>query len=137
MTSKLNLKFIEYSRFDDFERAEGDTYMNSTLKFSAEQGFDKLKWETGPLKLEAKAGVSIEFELDRSGVKDVIVSAEAKMGIGHNVLDKGLEEKGSIAGKDVIDTTLEGGVEGRYSLISGQGSVGGTGAFSKIRIIEW
>ena len=137
MTSKLNVKFLEYTRYDDFERAEGDTYIGSTVKVSVEKGFDKLKWEKGPLKLEAKVGVSVELELDASGVKDLILSAEAKMGAGHNLYDKGLEKKGSIGGKDVVDTTIEVGVEGRVSLISGQGRVGGTGKLEGIKITEW
>lgn len=137
MTSKFDLKFIAYSRVDDFERAEGDTYISSTIKVSAEKGFDKLKWEKGPLKLEAKVGASVELELDRTGIKDIILGAEAKLGAGHNLHDKGLEEGGSIGGKDVIDTTIEAGVEGRISLISGQGRIGGTGKLEGIKIIEW
>jgi hypothetical protein len=137
MTSKFNLKFIEYSRFDDFERAEGDTYISSTVKVSVEKGFDRMKWEKGPIKVEAKVGASIEFEFDREGVKDVTLSAEAKVGAGHNTYDTGLEEGGSIGGKDVIDTTIEIGVEGRISIISGHGRIGGTGKLEGIKITEW
>ncbi len=137
MTSKLNLKFIEYTRYDNFERAEGDTYESSTMKISVEKGFDKLKKEYGPLKLEAKVGAAIELEFDRQGIKDVNLSAEAKVGAGHNVLDEGLEKSGSIAGKDMIDNTVEIGVEGRISLVSGKGSIGGTGKLEGIRMLEW
>ena len=137
MTSKLNVKFLEYTRYDDFERGEGDTYIGSTVKISVEQGFDKLKWEKGPLKLEAKVGASFEFELDRTGVKDVIVGLEAKAGAGHNLFDEGLEKEASIGGKDVIDTTIEIGAEGRVSLISGHGRIGGTGKLEGIKITEW
>jgi hypothetical protein len=137
MTSKLNLKFLEYSRFDDFERAEGDTYMRSTLKLSVEKGFDDLKWKGGPVKIEAKAGASVEMEFDRDGVKDVILGVEAKAGIGTHAIDDGLEESGSIGGKDIVDTTVEIGVEGRVSLISGHGSVGGTGKLEGIKIANW
>ena len=137
MTSKFNLKFVEYTRYDDFERAEGDTYTGSTIKISVEKGFEKLKFEKGPLKVEAKIGASVEFEFDREGVKDVILSAEAKAGAGHNTLDKGIEEHGSIGGKDIVDTTVEIGVEGRVSIISGRGSVSGTGVLSGIKIAEW
>jgi hypothetical protein len=140
MTSKLNVKFLEYTRYDDFERAEGDTYMGSTVKISAEKGFDKLKWEKGPLKLEAKLGASIEFEMDRTGIKDVTVSVEAKMGAGHNLFDEPLEKTGSIAGKDVLDTTLEVGVEGRMSLVSGHGRLSASGKLEKLQgsvISKW
>ena len=137
MTSKLNLKFVEYTRYDNFLRAEGDTYMSSTIKLSVEKGFDKLKGDYGPLKLEAKIGAAIELEFDREGLKDVTLSVEAKAGIGHNTLDQGLEAGGSIAGKDVIDTTVEIGVEGRISIISGKGAVKGTGMLENIIITQW
>jgi hypothetical protein len=137
MTSKLNLKFAEYTRYDDFNRAEGDTYMSSTIKISAEKGFDKLTYKNGPLKVEAKVGASIEMEFDRQGVKDIILAVEAKAGIGNNTLDEGLEAGGNIEGKDVIDTTVEIGVEGRISILSGKGSVKGTGKLENIKITEW
>ena len=137
MTSKLNLKFIEYTRYDNFERAEGDQFENSTLKISAEQGFDELKADYGPLKLEAKVGAAIELEFDRQGVKDVILSVEAKAGAGINSVDEGLEAGGNIAGKDIVDTTVEVGVEGRISIMSGKGSVDGTGKLAGMRMLEW
>jgi hypothetical protein len=137
MTSKLSLPFLEYTRKDNFERAEGDEYESSTIKISAEKGFDDLKFDKGPLKVEAKIGAGIELEMDRSGVKDVSLIAEAKIGAGTNVLDEGLEEHGNIAGKDMVDTTVEVGVEGRVSLISGHGQMGGSGKLEGIKIIEW
>lgn len=128
------MKFLEYTRYDDFERAEGDTYISSTIKISAEIGKSANK---GPLKAEAKVGAGVELEMDRQGVKDVSIIAEAKVGAGTNVIDKQLEEGGSIAGKDVVDTTVEAGVEGRISLISGQGTVSGTGILNGIRITSF
>jgi len=137
MTSKLNLKFVEYTRYDNFNNAEGDTYMSSSIKISVEKGFEKLKIEEGPIKVEAKVGGSIEFEFDRSGLKDINLSVEAKAGLGHNMFDGKTEIDGSIGGKDVIDTTIEVGLEGRISLISGKGSVKGTGKFESITVAEW
>jgi hypothetical protein len=137
MTSKLNLKFVEYTRYDNFTRAEGDTYVSSTIKVSVEKGFDKLKWENGPLKVEAKVGASIEMEFDREGIKDINLAVEAKAGAGHNVLDGGLEEGGSIGGKDMVDNTVEIGMEGRISILSGKGSIKGTGKFENITVMEW
>lgn len=137
MTSKLNLKFLEYTRYDDFERAEGDTYISSTIKVSVEKGFDKLKVENGPLKVEAKVGAGLEIEMDRGGISDIILSGEAKLGAGTNILDKGLEKSGSIGGKDMVDTTIEVGLEGRISLISGQGQIGGTGVLQGLKITGW
>jgi len=137
MTSELDLKFIQYKREDDFNRAEGDTYVKSTLKFAVEKGFDATKIERGPLKAEAKVGAGMEIEMDRTGVKDIIFSVEAKAGIGTNVLDDALEEGGSIGGKDMVDTTVEIGVEAKASLMSGKGSVKGTGKLEGITIKEW
>ncbi|MBL7769194.1 MAG: hypothetical protein JNK20_09480 [Flavipsychrobacter sp.] len=134
LKAHLDVKFLEYTRYDDFERAEGDTYISSTIKISAEIGKSANK---GPLKAEAKVGAGVELEMDRQGVKDVSIIAEAKVGAGTNVIDKQLEEGGSIAGKDVVDTTVEAGVEGRISLISGQGTVSGTGILNGIRITSF
>ncbi|HEY6062165.1 MAG TPA: hypothetical protein VIV35_01075, partial [Chitinophagaceae bacterium] len=119
MTSKLNLKFAEYTRYDNFNRSEGDTYTGSTIKVSVEKGFEELKGEVGPVKVEAKVGASIEMEFDREGIKDINLGLEAKAGAGHNLMDKGLEEEGSVGGKDLIDNTVEIGVEGRISILSG------------------
>ncbi len=136
MTTEIDLKFLQYTRKDDFERAEDDTYISSTIKISAEQGVgDKI--EKGPVKLEAKVGGAIILEMDRKGVKDVKLTAEAKAGVGFNVMDEGMEEHGNIAGKDIHDMTIEAGVEASISIISGQGSVSGTGILSGITIIEF
>jgi tetratricopeptide (TPR) repeat protein len=137
MTSKLNLKFVEYTRYDNFTRAEGDTYVGSTIKVSVEKGFDELKGAVGPVKVEAKVGASIEMEFDREGIKDIILGLEAKAGAGHNLMDDALEEGGNIGGKDLIDNTVEIGVEGRISILSGKGSIKGSGVFENITVIEW
>ncbi len=136
MTSELDLKFFQYTRKDDFERAEGDTYVSSTIQISAEKGLGD-KTEKGPLKAEAKVGAAIVIEIDRKGVKDIILTAEAKVGGGFNVFDEGLENHGSIAGKDMVDTTIEAGIEGRISIMSGQGSVSGTGILQGVTITEF
>lgn len=131
MKSRLKLKFFEYERLDDFNRAEGDTYIGSTVKVSAEKGISKL--EKGPLKVEVKVGASVELEFDRGGIKDVRVGVEAKVGAGHNTYDDGLDEQGNIAGKDVVDTTIEAGVEGKISIISGKGTFDGTGILNRTK----
>ncbi len=138
LIAKLNLKVIEYTRTDNFERPEGDTYVESSLKISIEKGIGG-GLNKGPLKAEAKVGASVEFEFDRSGVKDIVVSAEAKVGVGHNMNDKPSALDGSLAGKDVIDTTIEIGIEAKTSLMSGNGSisVGSTGQLTGIRLAKW
>ncbi len=134
LTSSFDVGFLEYVRKDDFERAEGDTYISSTVKVSAEAGKST---EKGPLKAEAKIAAGVEVELDRKGVKDVTLVVEGKVGVGTNVFDEGMEEHGNIAGNDVWDTTIEAGVEGRISIMSGQGSVSGTGVLSGISLTGW
>jgi hypothetical protein len=137
MTSTFDFMFLKYVRKDDFERAENDTYISSTYKISAEAGVDK-KW--GPLKVEAKIGGGIEFEFGRQGIEDITIIAEAKVGAGTGILDE--DEKTDspgigIAGKDAFPTTYEAGVEGRISIISGKGSISGTGVLENIEITKW
>ena len=137
MTSEFDLMFLEYTRKDNFERAEGDTYMSSTVKVSAEIGKDL---KAGPLKVEAKIGAGLELEFGRDGVEDVILIGEAKVGAGTGVLDEN-EKEGipgiGIGGKDAFSTTVEAGVEGRISIISGKGSVSGTGVLTGVKMSEW
>jgi hypothetical protein len=138
MTSTFDFMFLKYVRKDDFERAEGDTYISSTYKISAEEGLKEYK--KGPLKVEAKIGGGIEFEFGRQGLEDVTIIAEVKVGAGTGILDED-EETGStgigIAGKDAFPTTYEAGVEGRISILSGKGSVSGTGVLENIEITKW
>ena len=137
MTSKFDFMFLNYVRKDDFERAEGDTYISSTYKLSAEAGED---FKPGPLKIEAKIGGGIEFEFGRQGLQDVTLIGEIKAGVGTGILDEDEKTKSTgigIAGKDAFPTTVEAGVEGRISIISGKGSVSGTGVLEDIKITEW
>lgn len=136
MKSSLNLKFIEYTRLDDFERAVGDEYMSSTVKVSYEWGFDKLKKDIGPVKMEGKVGASIAVEMDRQGISDIILGVEAKAGIGQNSNDKALADYGSIAGKDISDT-IDVGVEVSIGLISGNGAIKGTGNLQNLKNIKF
>jgi tetratricopeptide (TPR) repeat protein len=144
MTSEFDLMFLKYTRKDNFERAEGDTYVGSTIKISAEIGKGL---EAGPLKAEAKLGAAVELEFDSEGVKDIILIGEAKLGAGTSVMDEYKAPPGisdvldrdgiGLAGKDAFPTTMEVGVEGRISLISGSGSVKGTGVLDKVTISSW
>jgi hypothetical protein len=137
MTSEFDFMFLNYVRKDDFERAEGDTYISSTIKISAEAG-KELK--AGPLKVEAKVGGGVELEIGRQGLEDVVLIGEAKVGIGTDVMDANEKTDNpgiGIAGKDAFSTTKEAGVEGRISIISGKGSVSGTGVLKDIKMSEW
>ena len=61
------------------------------------------------------------------------------MGAGTGILDEN-EKTASpgigIAGKDAFPTTVEMGVEGRISMISGKGSVAGTGILKDVKIAQ-
>jgi len=137
MTSEFDFLFLSYVRKDDFERAEGDTYTSSTYKISAEAGKDL---KAGPLKVEAKIAGGIEFEFGREGIEDVALIGEVKVGAGTGIMDED-KKSGSpgigIAGKDAFPTTVEAGVEGRISIISGKGSVSGTGILKGIKMADW
>ncbi len=137
MTSEFDFMFLNYVRKDDFDRAEGDTYISSTIKISAEAGEGR---EAGPLKVEAKIGGGVELEFGRQGLEDISLIGEVKGGIGTGVLDEN-EKLGTtgigIAGKDAFPTTVEAGVEGRISIITGKGSVSGSGILKDIKMAEW
>lgn len=137
MTSEFDFLFLNYVRKDDFERAEGDSYISSTYEISVEAGKDL---KAGPLKVEAKVGGGIEFEFGQQGLEDVRLIGEAKVGAGTSIMDED-ENSGStgigIAGKDAFPTTVEAGVEGRISIISGKGAVKGTGTLENIIITQW
>ncbi len=77
MTTEIDVDFFEYTRKDDFERAEGDTYVSSTIKISAKKklGTDK---DLGPVKIGAEAGVGVEIERDRKGTKEVTIVGGCK-----------------------------------------------------------
>jgi tetratricopeptide (TPR) repeat protein/arsenate reductase-like glutaredoxin family protein len=131
MTSEFDFLFLRYVRKDDFERAEGDTYISSTYKISAEAGKDL---KAGPLKVEAKVGAGIELEFGPQGIEDVTLIGEVKVGAGTGILDED-DKSGSpgigIAGKDAFPTTVEAGVEGRISIISGKSTIEPSGIFKK------
>lgn len=133
MTTEIDLDFFEYVRKDDFERAEGDTYVSSTIKISAKKKIgDKI--EIGPVKVEASAGVGVEIERDRKGTKEVTIVGGVNVTATTDVLDNGAPGQEGASGKGYIERSVSIGVEGRIGIISGQGSVSGTGILSGVTI---
>jgi len=61
-------------------------------------------------------------EFDRTGLTDVIVKTKADVGIGTNLI-----EGGSQNGVGVSELSVEAGVKGEISLVSGKSSVESTG----------
>jgi tetratricopeptide (TPR) repeat protein len=129
MTTEMDIKFLQFGMKQDMDKETfGDQFLGCTVKVGVEHSLGKSDY--GPLRIEAKVGAGVELEFDRSGLKDVSVIAELKAGAGTNVVDKGGEDAGiatSIGGKDMVETSIDIGVEGRVSLISGKSSVRGTG----------
>ncbi|MGN6419190.1 MAG: tetratricopeptide repeat protein [Pseudobacter sp.] len=69
--------------------------------------------EVGPVNVGAEAGVRVGVEVDRGGMKDVYVTGGAEGGV------------------KIGDLGPSGGMEGKISIISGKGSIGGAGIFKK------
>ncbi|HWC54456.1 MAG TPA: hypothetical protein VG676_12800 [Chitinophagaceae bacterium] len=133
MTSELNLKFVKLGLTEDLSKEKFlDQFVSCSLELNEDAGVDK---EIGPLKAEAGLGGGIRLEFDRSGLKDVIVKAEAKAGVGTRVTDEVKKEtdiKTSAGGVGISDLgfgdeSLEIGVKGEISIISGKGSAESTG----------
>lgn len=143
MSTEFDFMFLQVSREDDFDRAEGDNFVSSTVRVSAEIGKDI---SAGPLKAEAKLGGGVEVAIGKNGIEDVLLIAEAKLGAGVNVFDAYEAPPGSgeestagigIGGKDAFPTTIEAGLEGRVSILSGHGSISGSGVLGGIEVAKW
>jgi hypothetical protein len=101
----------------------------------------------GPVKAEATIGSGIELEIDKSGVQDVSIVSKAKLEAGIEApesegempidkkINKGVEQINK--GISKMNTSVDIGVESRTSLISGCGSVTGTGILKDITLSQW
>lgn len=125
ITSTLDLKFVKVGLKQDMDKESfNDQFMNCSVEVGASEsaGFN-----TTLLKGEASVGVAMRAEFDRTGLTDVIVKTEAGVGLGTNFI-----EDGSKAGVGVKDLSVEAGVEGQISLISGKSSVESTGVLKGV-----
>src|SRR5204863_477671 len=108
-----------------------DQFMNCNVEIGAKVGKDV---KLGPLSVEASAGARIGIEIDRAGISDVYVTGGVKAGVGTNIISGASEATGtpsSMMGQGVSDLSLDGGIEGKISLVSGKGSIYGIGIFGK------
>jgi tetratricopeptide (TPR) repeat protein len=125
MITNFDAKFIQLGLVQDLNKADfGDSYLGCTVKIGVEESIGKI--DAGPLRLEAKAGLGLEFEFDRSGIKDVAFVSVVKGGSGTNAVEIGEEKSGiqqGIGGNDFILNSVEVGVTGKVSLISGKASM--------------
>ncbi|GAO45524.1 tetratricopeptide repeat protein [Flavihumibacter petaseus] len=123
---------------------EGNSDWDAVVKAGVEMG---VGGSAGPVKAEATIGTGIELEIDQSGVQDVSIVTKAKLeaGIeapksdGKAAVDKTINQGIGQVNKGIgaLDTSVEIGVESRTSLISGCGSVSGTGLLNGITLSKW
>lgn len=126
MTTELDLKFLKLGLKQDMDKETfGDQFMSCSVEVAAGAGAGV---DAGPLKAEASIGGAIAAEFDRTGLKDVIIKTSASASVDSNLI-KG----GKMAGVGVSDLSLDVGVQGQISLISGTSSFGGTGILSGLR----
>ena len=131
-TTELDLSFIKLGLKQDMDKETfADQFMSCSVEVGAKVGKDV---KLGPLSVEASAGSRIGIEIGRTGVKDVYVTTAVKAGVGTNIISEASELAGtpsSMMGQGVSDLSIDGGIEGRISLISGKGSIYGIGVFEK------
>lgn len=111
MTTKLDLGVIKGSLKQDMNKDNfSDQFMNCTVEvgISKSVGVDR-----GPLKAEATVGAGLGMEFDRGGLKDVVIKGGASVSAG--------------AGP----ASVEAGVEGSISIISGATTFEGSGILRK------
>jgi tetratricopeptide (TPR) repeat protein len=123
MTTKLDLKVIKLGLKQDMNKETfGDQFMSCSVEVgaSASAGVN-----LGPIKAEASVGGSLRVEIDRTGVTDVVATGSAGVSAGTDIISGG-----SKAGVGVSDLSVEAGVEGQVSIMSGKSSVEGTGVLS-------
>ena len=120
MTTELDLKVIKLGLKQDMDRETfGDQFMSCSVEVGVGTGAGV---NTGPLKAEASIGASLAAEFDRTGLTDVIVKTSAGVSAGTDIISGG-----SIAGVGVSVLSVDVGVKGQISLISGKSSAESTG----------
>lgn len=133
VTSKLDLKMIKLGLKQNMEKGTSDgsvieNFADQFMSCSVEVGAsESAGFESKVLKAEASVGVSMRAEFDRTGLTDVILKTEAGASLGTNLI-----QDGSQAGVGVSDLSVEAGVEGQISLVSGKSSVESTGVLKGV-----
>lgn len=123
MTTTLDLKAIKLGLKQDMNKETfGDQFMSCSVEVGAGASAGV---NLGPLKAEASVGGSLGVEIDRTGITDVIVKGSAGVSAGSDIISGG-----SKAGVGVSDLSIEAGVKGQVSIMSGKSSAEGTGVLS-------
>lgn len=111
MTSEIDAGFLKLGLKQDMDKETfGDQFMNFNVEVGAQVG---KTIKTGPLSVGVSAGGRIGMEIGRDGISDVYTTG----GVG--------------ASAGVGGATIDAGLEGKISLVSGKGSIYGTGIFQK------
>ena len=125
MTTTLDLKVLKLGLKQDMDKETfGDQFMSCSVEVGVGAG---VGINQGPLKAEASIGGSLAAEFDRNGLTDLVVKTSAGVSAGTDIISGG-----SMAGVGVSDLSVDVGVQGQISLISGASSVGSTGLLSGV-----
>ncbi|MCC7526064.1 MAG: hypothetical protein IT250_14645 [Chitinophagaceae bacterium] len=123
MTTTFNALIMGVKLTQDLDHAGfGDSFKKCTVSIGPKTGFGG---KVGPLEASVNVGMGADIEFDNTGITDVVVKAGAEVESGlHN---------SEIPNPGNLGTAASGsaGVEGRISLITGAGSIQGTGMFQK------
>lgn len=132
LTTELDLSVVKFGLKQDMDKETfSDQFMECSVEVGVKVGKDV---QLGPLSVEASAGSRIGIEIGRNGVKDIYVTGGVKAGIGTNMIgaaSEASETPSSMLGVGVGDLSIDAGVEGKISIISGRGSIYGIGIFEK------
>ncbi len=123
-TTELDLAVIKFGLKQDMDKETfADQFMGCNVEVGAKIGKDI---KVGPLSIEVSAGTRIGIEIDRTGVKDVYVTGAVKAGVGTNIIGEASEAAGtpsSMLGLGISDVSIDVGIGGTISLVSGKGSI--------------
>jgi tetratricopeptide (TPR) repeat protein len=131
-TTEVDLGAVKLGLKQDMDKKTfADQFMSCNVEIGIKAGKDI---KIGPLSVETSAGGRVGIEIDRTGVKDVYITGGVKAGAGTHVIGDAADAAGtpsSVLGQGVSDLSIDGGIEGKISLVSGKGSIYGTGIFQK------
>ncbi len=109
LTTTVNAGVLGVTLNQDLDHAGfGDSFKDCTVSLGPKTS---VGGKLGPLQASAGAGVGADIEIDRTGITDVVISANAEVSAGAGPVG------------------ASAGMEGRMSLNSGAASVNGTGIF--------
>jgi tetratricopeptide (TPR) repeat protein len=136
ITTELDIGFLKLGLKQNMDKLTfGDQFISATVEAGVEVGKET---KLGPLTVGATGGARVGIEIDRTGITDVYIVGGVSAGVSTTVISdatKALEMSTSELGTSlpVKDISVEAGVEGRISIISGKGSMGGTGILKGIK----